>query len=529
MNAVTLYDADNAILSGDFTRAHAVLDELLAYFPENSVDAGECAVRKALLFEREGRADEALTWLRRTGAIPGMPTEVTRRVAFERIRILDGRDGRAAREAAKSWLMDFPKGEDAAKVRWLLSERLRKDGDVRAALGVLNDRPADERKRPYDTPLAEMEKRLRTLIAAKDKPASRDTANEAKLAAARALLDTDPRKAATSLNRLVDDPSAGGSVRLAALTAKAEALDALGDLAGLAETAKALASRSATGMDPVVLAEARSVAAGILLDTTDGAAAALAAARDALAWAKPDSETAEDARWVAARALCRLKHPASEIAEILRDSPAIAKSAHARDSPKHPVNRLISAGGDPAKWIAENLGQVAPAGLTRALRAADECFAAKRYADAAKRYALAETRGSPSLDIRAYAALQRARSLAQAERPAEALAQYRRFAADKTLARSAYAAGAFRRAGSLAEGTLSDVKGARDLFRTGYARYPETEDGQACLIYLAESHVDSGEVKTAERLYEDYLKRFPEGHHAGAARNFLNNLRSRKK
>lgn len=526
--ASTLHDADTAVLSGDTTRALAILEELTEHYPKNSSEYGECALRKARILVSRNNADAAADLLKKTLAIPGLPEATLRKVGAERIRVLDSYDRRGAREAAKHWLASHTHGADAAGIRLLLAKRLAADGDTARAVDLLHDRPADERNQPFDSPLAEAEQRLKLVLAAQSRPRDPEPSHAA-LKEAEALTTKDPRKALLLLARLRDDASTSKEARFRATLLRVRCLDEVDNLTALTDEALRLAAMPPDGVSAATLAEGRLLAADMLLNADHETLRALAAARDALAFAAPGSETAESARWVAALALVRLKSPQEDIWEMLKDSPAVLKSPYPKSSPTHPVNRLLAAEGSIDRWIESNLHQAAPAAATPSLRSADECFIARRYEEAAKRYAKAETRGSPSLDARAYAVLQRARALALTPRASEAIPVYRRFLTDKALAKSAYAPGALLRAGTLCEGRLRDTRQAREFFKSGYELYPETADGQACLIYRAESFADGGDRKTAESLYKDYLKKHPEGHHASAAKKFLNDLRSTKK
>lgn len=533
VQAETLYDADTALKSGDGVRALKILDSLSGVFPGNSVEGGQRLLKKSEALLSLERTDEAETVLKQIPGTPGMPIEIVREAKLRRIRILKTKAPRDAREAAKSWLADNPRGEDAASVRLLLAELLRRENSLEAALEVLVGRPMDSRKEAYDAPLAEAEKRLRLAIRTKEKSAEITSPSltqrfEKLLKDAETLRKTSAKKAADAYGKIVTEISAPMALRHRAAMAQTECLDETGDSRAALEASRFLADFSGTA-PAIQIASGRITAARLALDIGENPMRARSLAEDAVAVVLPESDEADEARWLIARAMVRQKRPESEIREALADSPLAKNSPHPKGDPRHPVNRLIAAGGSLSKWIENDLHQSGPSGTNALLRAADEYFAATRYTEAAKRYAKAETFGSPGAEVRAYAALQQARAVALSPDFAKAPALYRRFITEKPLAKSVYAPGALLRAGTCCDGRLRDAKQAREFFKLGYDTYPDTEPGQACLIFLAENHADSGNRKTAVTLYEAYLKKYPSGHHTGTAKNFLNELKSKKK
>lgn len=529
----TLFDAETALKAGDPRRALALLDGLLAEFPQASEDAGRCLLQKSEVLLALDRPDDAEALLRRIPGIAGMPSGIVREAALRRIRLLRPTRPRDAREAARAWLRDNPAGPDAAAVRLLLSGLLRDEGDLRGALAALESRPVAERASAHDAPLVEATGRLRLALKIREKSAEYRTPAPASraakgLAAAEALRKDSPRKAADAYARLAAAPDTPPHLRLEAALARVDCLDEADDPRGALAAAAFLATFDDPA-PPARLAAARLAAAALTLDVGEDPAKARSLAEDALAVVAPGSPEAEEARWLLARAALRRKASPAEIREILADSPVVRDATRRPDDPRHPVNRLIAAGGSLSRWIEADLHQAPPAATSALLRAADECFAATRYAEAARRYARAEKFGAPGVEVRAYAALQRARATALSPSFAEAPDLYRRFVSDKTLARSAYAPGALLRAGTFCEGRLRDTARAREFFRLGYAARPDSEPGQACLVHLAESLADSGDRSGALRIHRDHLKKHPDGHHAAVVRTLIQELQSPKK
>lgn len=533
VRAATLYDADLALQSGDPTQALKITESLAEVFPKNSEEGGQCLLKKSEALLALGRTDSAEETLRSVSGIPGMPPEIVSEAALRRIRLLKTTRPRDAREMAKSWLRDHPAASDAAGARLLLSDLFRAEGDLKAALEVLSSRPAETRKTPGDAPLAEAEKRLRLALKAREKSAEykapdTDAKFEKALRAAEALRKESPRKAADAYGRIVTSSEPSPGLRLRAALERVECLDEAGEPRAALAAAAFLAEFDDPA-PPERIAEGRLAAASLALDVGEDAARALALARDALVVLPPASEPADAARWLIARALVRQKAPPDDVWESLADSPVVKNNPRPRTDPRHPVNRLLAAGGSLADWIESDLHRRPPSGGSALLRAADECFAATRYAEAARLYAKAETFGSPGPDIRSFAALQRARAMALSPAFREALPLWRRFVTDKSLAKSAYAPEAVIRAGAYCEGRLRDAKQAREFFRIGYESHSGTDPGQGCLIYHAESLADGGDRAGAIALYRRYLAEHPAGFHAQTARNFLADLQPAKK
>jgi TolA-binding protein len=113
-----------------------------------------------------------------------------------------------------------------------------------------------------------------------------------------------------------------------------------------------------------------------------------------------------------------------------------------------------------------------------------------------------------------------------ADRPAEALACYRRFLTEKPLIKSKYAPGALLRAGVLCDGDLRDRKTAMTFYQETIARDESCFSGQTARLYLADSLALSGKKSEAMAEYTAYLKKFPSGDFAEAIRARLLKIKS---
>ena len=526
--AETLYDAELALKAGDPRQALVILDGLDGKFPPASTAEGERLLQKADVLEALSRPAEAEALLAKIAGIPGMPPAIVDVSILRQIRCLKVAKPKEALRLASNRLVTVPSGNAGDTLRLVVAGLLLTQGDPTRALDTLGARPVTGRNPEADRAFAELTGRARLAadIRKKDRaapPSPDDVRYARKLTEAGVVAAKSLRNGVAAYAKIAEDVAAPPGVRLQALVGGAECAEASGDKDNAVASARRIAGLSGP-VAAETLAAARIAAARIFLDLGDDPTRTRSLCDDALAVVPETSDTAEEARWLLARALVRQSASAADIADAVAASPAIANCAYPAGDPRHPVSRLIAAGGSLSKWMADDLHRPVPRYTNAVLRAADECFAAKRYAEAAGRYARAAAFGAPPPDAVAYAALQRARAVALSPGFTDAPALYRQFVTEKTLARSDYAPDALLRAGVFCEGRLRDAKQGREFLRLAYERYPDTEPGQAALIHRAESLADGGDRAAAAGLYREYLKNHPAGYHAGAAKKFLAEL-----
>lgn len=477
LGATTVAEAERALAAHDWAGAAGMAEAICRENGTLNREWGEAMLVWARADIQAKSPEQARMRIGRLLRTAGIDDDLCRRASAVELTLAT--DAADRLDLAEKFLRRWPAHPDAVPA-WLLivTETEMKRGRPEA-LAFLKSRPEALRAlSEADTPLRDAESRLVRLIKTPPPPAPSPDA----LAEAEKHFRTGDHRAALREFEAACAPGRPPALRTLAFTRRLECLEE----AGRGEEAAAAATTGLSGLATEDFpAPLRITLARIRFENTrDGDVARVEPLlASAFADLPAEAEELESARWLLARVRARRGASREELIATLRDSPTLRECPFPPESPEHPVARLIAAAARPEAWISADLGSPASPPDHPLIRAADGCFAALRFADAAGLYAGFLRRPSLSLSARAYATLQQARSLAFTDRKKDALAVYRRFVTERDLATSPLAPAARLRAGVLCAGALGDIPAALRCYEDLSHDAPRTPEARLAEIY----------------------------------------------